>query len=62
VWGVTPLLCPEPAGLSELGDLANALLRRHDLARPGDRVALTGGYPFAAVGATNVLHVMQITG
>ncbi|MCC6627948.1 MAG: pyruvate kinase [Chloroflexi bacterium] len=61
VWGVTPLLCPEPNDLPELSALANDLLKRRQLARPGDQVVLTGGYPFAASGATNVLRVMQIT-
>jgi pyruvate kinase len=61
LWGVTPLLCPEPAGLLELSQMASRLLCQQGLAQPGDQVVLTGGYPFAKVNATNLLRVMQVT-
>ncbi|MCU0610546.1 MAG: pyruvate kinase, partial [Candidatus Eisenbacteria bacterium] len=57
VWGVVPVLMPEPAGTDALITGMLASVREHGLAACGERVVLTAGIPFGGGGQTNTLQV-----
>jgi pyruvate kinase len=60
VWGVVPELVPHCNTYDEMVRLALDAVRKHGLARPGDRVVVTAGVPFDVPGTTNLLKVETV--
>lgn len=60
-WGVHPFRIDAPARLAELLDASSDLAKCLGLARPGDRIIVTGGFPVGAPGSTNLLKVHEVT-
>ena len=60
VWGVVPVLVPEPDSTDSL--IASMLdsVGEHGLAAWGERVVLTAGIPFGGGGETNMLQVHTV--
>jgi pyruvate kinase len=57
VWGVIPVLCSEQAGFEEMLACARQTAVERGLAKPGDRIVVTAGYPMHVPGTTNLLQV-----
>jgi pyruvate kinase len=60
VWGVHPVLAPEPASMGEMVAGALRAARAEGFAKPGDEVVVTAGVPFGAPGTTNALRVAKV--
>jgi len=60
VWGVIPELVPHCNTYDEMVRLGLDAVRRHGLARSGDRVVVTAGVPFDVPGTTNLLKVETV--
>ena len=60
VWGVHPVLCEQEVTYSTMLDCAREYLIDSGIARPGDRVVVTAGYPFHVSGTTNMLRVEEL--
>ncbi|MHB8078844.1 MAG: pyruvate kinase [Candidatus Krumholzibacteriia bacterium] len=60
VWGAQPVLLETEADGDRLQTQALAACARSGLARPGDTVVLTAGWPLAAAGGTNLIRVAQV--
>lgn len=61
IWGVKPLLLPEPVTSTE--DLAariEEMLYQRDMAAPGDKVLLVGGNPIQTAKTTNFLNIYTL--
>jgi pyruvate kinase len=63
VWGVRPLVLPQPQGsLEELLVQIETCLLQRQFAAVGDKVLLMGGIPMGQVGGTNFLKIHTIPG
>ncbi|HEY5219749.1 MAG TPA: pyruvate kinase [Gemmatimonadaceae bacterium] len=60
IWGVIPELVPHCATYNEMVRVALDVVRRRQLAAPGDRVVVTAGVPFDVPGTTNTLKVETV--
>lgn len=60
LWGVIPYVAESRATYSEMAEVGKAVVRRLELAAPGDRVIFTAGHPFGVPGTTNLLKVEVI--
>ena len=60
VWGVVPVICHEEVAYETMLDAAREHLIREGIARPGERVVVTAGYPFHVRGTTNMLRVEEL--
>jgi pyruvate kinase len=61
LWGVRPIVVPERAGtLEEVVRITEQVLRRRELAKPGDRVLIVAGLPMGVSGKTNVMKLHRI--
>jgi len=58
-WGVCPLRAPEVASHEDLAAVAEQVLRRAGLVKPGDRIVLVCG-DSVATGATNTVRVLHV--
>ncbi|MBT8493731.1 MAG: pyruvate kinase, partial [Deltaproteobacteria bacterium] len=56
-WGVTPVQFPLAATTDELLSMVEHVLRKHDLAQPGDQVVVTAGLPVGSGVSTNTLQL-----
>lgn len=59
-WGVETVLAAEIEGLDQMIRSADALIRQHALASPGQTVLVIAGVPFAVGGTTNLLHLHRV--
>ena len=57
VWGVTPVLCSQEATFEEMLACGRQTAVERGMARRGDRVVVTAGYPMHVAGTTNLLQV-----
>lgn len=57
VWGVIPVLCSTEATFEEMLACGRQIALERGLARSGDRVVVTAGYPMHVPGTTNVIQV-----
>jgi pyruvate kinase len=57
VWGVIPILCSAESTFDEQMACARDEATKRNLAKPGDRVVVTAGYPMHVPGTTNLLQV-----
>jgi len=57
VWGITAVMCSAEATFEEMMACARHEAVSRGLARPGDRVVVTAGYPIHVAGTTNLLQV-----
>lgn len=57
VWGVIPVRCFAELTYESMLDCAREFLVNEGIARPGERVVVTAGYPFHVRGTTNMLRV-----
>jgi len=60
VWGVHPVVAPEPASMGEMVAGALRAARAEGFAKAGDEVVVTAGVPFGAPGSTNALRVAKV--
>jgi pyruvate kinase len=60
VWGVIPVRCFTEVTYESLLECAREHLIESGIARPGDRVIVTAGYPFHVRGTTNMLRVEEL--
>jgi len=60
VWGVQPAVIDEVRDLDSLIAAATAAAQRAGLARPGDTLVVTAGYPMGRPGTTNLLKVVRV--
>lgn len=60
VWGVQPVLCEAEVSYDTMFDAARAYLLEHGIARRGQRIVVTAGYPFHVRGTTNTLRVEEL--
>jgi len=60
LWGVVPFFCPYNESMSYLINYAVHTLLKLKLISPGEMIAITGGYPIAARGITNFLHIFEV--
>jgi pyruvate kinase len=60
VWGVHPVHSHGQASYETMLAAARAYLFEHNLAKPGQRVAVTAGVPFHVSGTTNMLRVEEL--
>ena len=58
-WGVVPVLTEEAKDPADLARVAQAALKREDLAGPGDAVVLVAGRATAS-GATNTMRIIEV--
>lgn len=61
VWGVQPFVVPRYRSVDEMIKLAWNFVRRHKLARRGEKVVITAGLPLHEAGTTNMLQVHTLT-
>ena len=62
LWGTHAVQTRDVASFEEMVAKAKRMALRHGIARAGDRVIVLAGVPFGTPGATNVLHVVRLTG
>jgi pyruvate kinase len=60
VWGVHPVVSPEPGSMGEMVTGALRAVRSEGFAKPGDEVVVTAGVPFGMPGTTNALRVAMV--
>jgi pyruvate kinase len=60
VWGVHPVLSPEPSTMSDMVTRALRAAQSEGFAKPGDEVVVTAGVPFGVPGTTNALRVAAV--
>jgi pyruvate kinase len=60
VWGVIPVRCFAEVTYNSMLACAREYLLAHGIARPGQRVVVTAGYPFHVRGTTNMLRVEEL--
>jgi pyruvate kinase len=60
LWGVYPIRSRVTTSTTELFATAARLAKETGLARPGDRIVITGGIPFGESGSTNMLKVETV--
>jgi pyruvate kinase len=60
VWGVIPVLCSQEATFEEMLACGRQAAVERELARPGDRIVLTAGYPLHVPGTTNLMQVVTV--
>jgi pyruvate kinase len=60
IWGVVPELVPHANSYDEMVRLALDVVRKRELAKPGDKVVVTAGVPFDVPGSTNTLKVETV--
>jgi pyruvate kinase len=59
-WGVSPVVAPDIKDFTDMVDRATTIAVREQLAKPGDRLAITAGVPFGTPGSTNVLRIAWV--
>lgn len=57
VWGVVPLLYKHEVSYESMLEFARNYLLKNQIAKKGDRIAVTAGIPFHVAGTTNMLRV-----
>ena len=62
LWGTHAVQTRDVDSFEEMVGKAKRMALRHGLAAAGDRVIVLAGVPFGTPGATNVLHVVRLTG
>lgn len=60
VWGVRPVLCGEEANYENMLRAAKRALLESGIARAGDRIVVTFGFPFHVRGTTNTLRIEEV--
>ena len=60
VWGVHPLLAPEPSSMTDMVTRALRAAQAEGFAKSGDEVVVTAGVPFGIPGTTNALRVAAV--
>ena len=60
VWGVFPVLSPEPGRLEELFERARQAALETGVAGEGDLVVIVAGLPLAIPGSTNMVKVHRV--
>ena len=62
LWGCHAVHTRDVESFEEMVAKAKRMALRHNIARAGERVIVLAGVPFRTPGATNVLHVVRLTG
>ena len=62
LWGTHAVTTRDVTSFEEMVAKAKRMALRHGIAKAGDRVIVLAGVPFGTPGATNVLHVVRLTG
>src|SRR3546814_10745377 len=56
-WGVNAMISPDAIDFGDMIDKATAMAVDRELAKAGDDVIVTAGFPFGMPGNTNVLRI-----
>ncbi|NNM73672.1 pyruvate kinase [Enterovirga aerilata] len=59
VWGVHPIVTPDPGNLDELVERATVTAVKEGFADPGERIILVAGVPLGTPGATNMIRIAR---
>ena len=59
-WGVQPTLVPEAETLDDMIENVEKKLSERRMARKGDNIIITAGYPLGVSGATNLMQLVRI--
>jgi pyruvate kinase len=59
-WGVQASQIPTPKTVDDLFVTAVRLVKKLKLAKPGDKIIVTGGVPIGIAGTTNLLKVQEV--
>ncbi len=62
LWGAHAVTTRDVTNFEEMVDKSKRMALRHNLAKAGQRIIVMAGVPFGTPGATNVLHVVRLTG
>jgi pyruvate kinase len=57
VWGVHPVVAPDPKDASDMAELGASVALREEFAKPGQRIIMVAGVPFGTPGATNMIRI-----
>ena len=60
VWGVHPVVAPEPSSMGDMVTRALRTAQTEGFAKSGDEVVVTAGVPFGVPGTTNALRVAVV--
>ncbi len=60
VWGVVPVWIKTVKHIGEVAPLAIENAQKHHLAKRGEQMIITAGYPFGNQGNTNILYIVDI--
>jgi pyruvate kinase len=59
-WGVTPVLFPHTKRFTELCEMTEKFAKDNGLAKGGDKIVITAGYPVRDGGSTDVVKVITV--
>ena len=59
-WGIIPLLVKNTKRPTELSAIAISFALENNIAKPGDRIIITSGYPSLSSGSTDMLKVLTV--
>ena len=62
LWGAHPVTTKDIGSFEEMIAKGKRMALRHGFGGAGARVAMLAGVPFGKSGATNLLHVVRLTG
>lgn len=60
IWGVTPVWIKTVKHIGEVAPLAIENAKQHLLAKRGEQMIITAGYPFGNQGNTNILYIVDV--
>ena len=62
LWGAQAVATKDIGSFEEMIAKGKRMALRHGFAHAGAKVSVLGGVPFGTPGATNLLHVVSVTG
>jgi pyruvate kinase len=60
IWGVTPVWIKTVKHIGEVAPLAIENAKQYHLAKRGEQMIITAGYPFGGQGNTNILYIVDV--
>jgi pyruvate kinase len=57
VWGVHPVVAPDPKDVSDMAEIGANVALHEEFAKPGQRIIMIAGVPFGTPGATNMIRI-----
>jgi len=60
VWGISPIKINEYQSIDDVPNIAETILKKKKLIKPGSRYIITGGVPVGVPGTTNYLSIQKV--